>query len=84
MAIRYVGKWKDSPNGDSPTLWVDDETNLCYMQGYSVVDPSVRAELLAASGRDSVPAGETLISFHRDMADLFVEVRRDDSGPQTD
>ncbi|WP_155335700.1 hypothetical protein [Acrocarpospora corrugata] len=62
---------------------MDDETDLCYMQGYVVADLSVQADLLAASGRDNIPAGETLISFHRDMADLLAEVKRDDTGSES-
>ncbi|MEV4095657.1 hypothetical protein [Streptosporangium saharense] len=83
MGIRYVGKWDASPDGESPTLWVDEEKRLVYMQGYRVEDPELEAELLAAAGRDRIPANETLIAFPDDMIDLFPGVRRGDSGPQS-
>lgn len=74
MAVRYIGKWSGSPDGDSPTLWVDEETGDYIMQGYRVDDPAVESELLAAAGRDHIPANETLIRFPTDMTDLFPEV----------
>ncbi len=76
MAIRYIGKWGGSPDGDSPTLWMDDETGEYYMQGYEVASPAVRSELLATAGKDAVPAGETLIRWPADMAAFFQEVER--------
>lgn len=83
MAVRYIGKWHGSPNGESPTLWVDEEAGLCYMQGYRVEDPAVQADLLATAGRDHFPAHETLISYPIDMVDLFEEVTRDAEGPES-
>jgi hypothetical protein len=74
MALRYLGKWSGSPDGDSPTLWVDDETGYYFMQGYKVDDQAVVNELLKASGRDDIPERETLITFPPDMVDLFPEV----------
>jgi hypothetical protein len=74
MAIRYIGKWSGSPDGESPTLWLDDMTGDWLMQGYREEDPDVVAELLRTADRDHVPAHETLIRFPHEMVDLFLEV----------
>jgi hypothetical protein len=71
VTFRYIGKWADSPHGDSPTVWQDDETGEYVMQGYRVDEALVRDELLPAAGKDTVPEGETLIRFPADMAAFF-------------
>lgn len=71
LDIEYLGKTNDSPHGDSPTAWRDRTTGHFYVQGYVVDDPAVQEELLAASGKPNVPAGETLIRIPADMAQFF-------------
>ncbi|GAA2621864.1 hypothetical protein GCM10010411_67350 [Actinomadura fulvescens] len=63
-----------SPDGDSPTLRRDRQTGDLMMQGYTV-DDATRDQLLSASGKETVPVGETLIRFPADMLDLLPEVR---------
>jgi hypothetical protein len=88
VAIRYIGKWGGSPDGESPTLWLDDETGDWFMQGYREEDPAVVAELLRTAGLGQIPQGEALIRFPHDMADLFLEAsgerdgRPEDSDPR--
>lgn len=74
MAIRFLGKWNRSPNGDSPSLWLDEDTDTYVMQGWREEDPAVLAELLATAGRDHFPEHETVIRFPKEMVDLFPEV----------
>lgn len=73
MAIEYRGKWGGSPDGDSPTVWVDRERGLIYGQGWTVTDPEVIAELLQKAGKAHIPPEESIVSFPLDMAGYFQE-----------
>lgn len=84
MGLRFVGKDPPSKNGDSPSLWVDDEAGECYLQGWGV-DPDVIAELLRTAGRDHIPSNEFVVRFPDRMLPLFEEImnarRRPHEGP---
>lgn len=67
MALQFLGKDPDSPNGDSATVWEDTETSEYVLQGYVVADP-------AALGVGPVPDGETVIRFPKRMMRFFPEV----------
>src|SRR6266550_6731875 len=51
MQLRWLGT--DSKDGDSPTLW-DTDSGEYVVQGYTVTDPQVLAQL-------NVPEGEAVI-----------------------
>ncbi|HCU94565.1 MAG TPA: hypothetical protein DHU96_18345 [Actinobacteria bacterium] len=51
MQLRWLGT--DSKDGDSPTLWATDSGEY-IVQGYTVTDPQVLAQL-------NVPEGEAII-----------------------
>jgi hypothetical protein len=51
MQLRWLGT--DSKDGDSPTLW-DTDSGEYVLQGYSITDPRVLAQL-------NVPEGEAVI-----------------------
>ncbi|MCF2531766.1 hypothetical protein [Yinghuangia soli] len=67
MALHRLGKDPESPNGGSPTVWYDDETDQYLLQGNTVTDPARLAEVNA-------PAHETVIEFPRRMMQFFPEV----------
>jgi len=79
MALKFLGKDPDSPDGDSPSLWDDGDSFV--MQGWRVTDSSEVAALLAAAGQASIPAHETLIRFPKRMMALFPEVNGGSQGP---
>jgi hypothetical protein len=66
MALRFLGKDPDSPDGGSPTVYYDDERDTYVLQGWRVLDAR-RAQL-------SVPDHETVIEFPRRMMHFFPEV----------
>jgi hypothetical protein len=67
MALRFLGKDPESPNGDSPTLYYDEERDTCLFQSWKVTD----AERLAQM---SIPDHETVIEFPKRMMRFFPEV----------
>jgi hypothetical protein len=71
MALRFIGKDPDSPNGDSPTVW-DDGDNF-VIQGWKVGDPSEIAELLRAAGQNAIPGHEAVIRFPKRLVHFFAE-----------
>ena len=71
MALRFIGKDPDSPNGDSPTVW-DDGDNF-VIQGWKVGDPGEIAELLCAAGQNAIPGHEAVIRFPKRLVHFFAE-----------
>ena len=69
MALRFIGKDPDSPNGDSPSVWDDGEDFV--IQGWKISDPSEVSELLRAAGQNEIPAHEGLIRFPKRLTHLF-------------
>ncbi|GAA1972250.1 hypothetical protein GCM10009838_34720 [Catenulispora subtropica] len=45
MALHMLGKDPDSKNGGSPTVYYDDETGNCILQGWKVSDAARLAQL---------------------------------------
>jgi hypothetical protein len=78
MAYRFLGKWDRSPDGESPSAWIDEETGDFILQGWIVDDASVRAELLAGAEANAFPESETVIRFPADMLSTLTEVHQDD------
>ena len=71
MALRFIGKDPDSPNGDSPAVW-DDGDNF-VIQGWQVGDPGEIAELLRAAGQNAIPGHEAVIRFPKRLVHFFAE-----------
>jgi hypothetical protein len=67
MTLRFLGKDPESPNGDSPTVYLDDETGNYIVQGWKVTDPERLAQL-------RLPEHETVIELPRRMLQFFLEV----------
>lgn len=71
MALRFIGKDPDSPNGDSPSVWDDGDTFV--IQGWKITDPNEVGKLLDAAGQNAVPEHETLIRFPKRLIHFFNE-----------
>ncbi len=75
MALRFIGKDHDSPEGGSPSLWDDGDSYV--IQGWRVTAPAVVDELLETAGQRQVPVHETLIRFPKRLMHLFPEAASD-------
>jgi hypothetical protein len=73
MALVFLGKDPDSMNGQSPTLYFDEERDTYVFQSWKVTDPERLAQM-------NVPDHETVIEFPRRMMQFFPEVKGG-SGP---
>ncbi|MFI9270333.1 hypothetical protein ACIGXM_06435 [Kitasatospora sp. NPDC052896] len=67
MALHKLGQDPNSPDGKSPTLYYDDETDNYIIQGWKVTDPERLAQL-------DLPAHETVIEYPKRMIQFFPEV----------
>ncbi len=56
-ALRFIAKDPDSPQGGSPTLWLDEEDGSLIVQGWRL-DGETLAQVLATG---AVPAHETVV-----------------------
>lgn len=70
MALRFLGKDTESPNGQSPTLYYDDERDTYVFQGWKVLDDE-------RLGQMSIPEHETVIEFPKRMMQFLPEVKSD-------
>lgn len=71
MALRFIGKDPDSPNGDSPSVWDDGDSFV--IQGWKITDQDEITELLRTAGQTGVPGHETLIRFPKRLMYFFTE-----------
>lgn len=69
MALRMLGQDPDSKNGQSPTIYLDDETDNYLVQGWKVADEGRLAQL-------DIPAHETVVEIPRHMVQFFEEMKR--------
>lgn len=67
MTLRFLGKDPASPDGQSPTLYYDDERDTYVFQGWKVTDPERLAQI-------NIPEHETVIEFPKRMMQFFPEV----------
>ncbi|GAB2732061.1 hypothetical protein [Kitasatospora kifunensis] len=67
MALHRLGKDPESPNGGSPTVYLDTDSGHYLLQGWKVTDPDRLAQL-------DLPDHETVIEFPRRMVQFFPEV----------
>jgi hypothetical protein len=61
MALQLLGKDPESPNGGSPTFWLDTDTGDILAQGYTDITPGTLAEI------GDIPTGEAIIRFPERM-----------------
>ncbi|WP_329386377.1 hypothetical protein [Streptomyces sp. NBC_01716] len=74
MALRKLGKDPESPNGGSPTVYLDDTTDSYLVQGLRVLDRERLTQM-------DIPEHETVVEIPRRMVQFFLEVK---SGKATD
>jgi hypothetical protein len=67
MALHMLGKDPNSDNGDSPTVYYDDESGNYLLQGWKVLDADRLAQM-------RIPEHETVIEFPTRMMQFFPEV----------
>ncbi|WP_416484372.1 hypothetical protein [Streptomyces sp. CL12] len=67
MALRMLGKDPESPEGKSPTVYLDDEKDTYLVQGWKVDDGERRAQL-------DLPGHEDVVEIPRRMVQFFLEV----------
>lgn len=67
MTLHLLGKDPESPAGDSPTVYYDDQSDAYILQGYRVEDPERLAQM-------NIPPHETVIEFPKRMMQFFPEV----------
>ncbi len=72
LALRFLGKYPDSPQGGSPSLWDDGDSYV--IQGWRVEDTATLSELLRSAGQQQIPAGEALIRFPKRLMHMFPEL----------
>ncbi|NEB03321.1 hypothetical protein [Streptomyces sp. SID13726] len=68
MALIKLGQDPESPEGKSPTLYLDDEKGTYLVQGWKVVDAARRAQL-------DLPDHEDVIEIPQRMVRFFPEVK---------
>lgn len=69
MALRMLGKDPNSPDGNSPTVYLDEETDRYLVQGFNVEDQG-------RLGQMNVPAHEGVVEIPRYMVQFFLEQDR--------
>ncbi|MFB6844720.1 hypothetical protein ACFCXS_07630 [Streptomyces sp. NPDC056373] len=67
MALIKLGQDPESPDGKSPTVYLDDQTGNYVLQGWKITDPERLAQM-------DIPGHETVIEFPRRMMQFFPEV----------
>lgn len=64
MALHFLGKDPGSPDGQSPTVYYDDERDAYVLQGYKVLDEDRLSQM-------DIPEHETVIEFPRRMVQFL-------------
>ncbi|WP_280889129.1 hypothetical protein [Streptomyces sp. LBL] len=65
-----LGKDPNSPDGNSPTIYVDDETDRYLVQGFKVLDKE-------RLGQMDIPEHETVVEIPRYMVQFFLPSDRE-------
>ncbi|MBX7549501.1 hypothetical protein K1Y78_15970 [Streptomyces sp. tea 10] len=64
MTLRKLGKDPESPEGKSPTVYLDDEKDTYLVQGWKVTDEDRRSQL-------DLPGHEDVVEIPRRMVQFF-------------
>ncbi|MFG2996273.1 hypothetical protein [Streptomyces sp. NPDC048340] len=70
MALRMLGKDPNSPDGNSPTIYLDEETDRYLVQGYAVLDDERLKQL-------NLPPHEGAVEIPRHMVQFFLASDRE-------
>jgi hypothetical protein len=68
VALVMLGKDPDSQNGQSPTVYYDEDRDSYVLQGWKVLDNERLAQM-------SIPEHETVVEFPRRMVQFLLEAR---------
>ncbi|MER6395726.1 hypothetical protein ABT263_06605 [Kitasatospora sp. NPDC001603] len=69
MSLRFIAKDPNSPDGDSPTVWVDEENDDLVIQGWKA-DSATEAECRAVGG---IPDHEAVVRVPARLAQAIRE-----------
>ena len=67
MALEFLGKDPESPDGDSATIYLDTDRDTYLVQGLKVADQERLSQL-------GLPEHETVVEIPRYMTQFFPEV----------
>ncbi|MFD7905116.1 hypothetical protein ACFV4G_23055 [Kitasatospora sp. NPDC059747] len=70
MGLKFLGIIPNTPDTDSPTIWLDEETGDLLIQSYKATDVEVKAcqEIGSIPGHSTaVPDHETIIRLPKIM-----------------
>lgn len=70
MSLEFLGIFPNSPDGDSPTIWLDTDTGDLLIQSYKATEDEVAncKEIGSIPGHSTdVPAHETIIRLPKVM-----------------
>lgn len=84
MRLRFLGILPNSPEGDSPTLWLDEDTGDVLIQSYTASETDVKAcqEVGSIPGHSTrVPPHETIVRLPRTMRQFLPPL--DDESEET-
>jgi hypothetical protein len=73
MSLRFIGKDPESPNTNSPTVWVDDADGSLVIQGWKLDEETI-AEINAAA---AIPEHETVLRIPARMQPFLKEAMGD-------
>lgn len=73
--LRFLGIDPNTADGDSPTVWLEEETGDYILQGWKINDPATMAQIRATG---PIPDHEVVMRFPRRMVQFFLEVNGDD------
>lgn len=83
MALKFLGIHPNTPNVDSPTIWLDEETGDLLIQSYKATEAEVKAcqEVGSIPGHSTdVPDHETIIRLPKVMRQFLPRDDKDDCG----
>ncbi|MGH3735628.1 MAG: hypothetical protein ACRDT6_08400 [Micromonosporaceae bacterium] len=72
MALRFLGIFPDTPDTDSPTIWVEEETGDLIIQSWTADEETVNE----AQRVGSIPGHSTEIPPHESMIRLPAVMRQ--------
>ncbi|MFF3499648.1 hypothetical protein [Streptomyces sp. NPDC003247] len=84
MRLRFLGIIPNTPDTDSPTIWLDDETGDLLIQSYRATDTEVKAcqQIGSVPGHSTdVPDHETIIRLPEVMLQ-FIPRPEDSAGDE--
>jgi len=75
MALRFIGVDPETPNNESPTIWLDEDDQSIVIQGWKITDDRTISEITATG---PIPDHETVVRLPARMAPFLLEVCGDD------